>query len=1050
MKKIFSILFVSMMAFMAVSCYTEDLAVFDLSKAKAPVLGSYEVGDKAITASYTPGSFNQNFNKNVQPNHFFVITNVDGKSVSKTVTTSNKDGVLSASINSLNNTLISMGYKEGDVVSLVIHIRASMQTNAGDNGRNGFVDSDGTIEIPNFEIVFPKGSPYMEYTETSPYSVIGSLSNYEISWDGDLEMWMTPDGTQHVAKCVTINAGDEFKFRKDQDWGVNFGGDFGSLGSPFEVTQDGPNIVAPAGVYDLWLDLDAGTATLTEAFQAYPDHKEASNWSVIGSLAEYGISWDGDILMLTDGTTHVAQGVKLAASDEFKFRQDKAWTVNLGGDFGGLGSDFEVTQDGPNVKVGGDGIFDLIVNPGAGTAQVVETLGGGVSGKIGGDEPEPGPEPVPVTGWNIIGLNGDWENDILATNNGSLWTAYITAEGDTEFKWRKDAGWDENYGLADGATVVIGEPIPAAADGPNIPIGAGFWKVVLDTEAMTITITAGDVWSLIGDFNGWAADVDMTLVDGKWVSPVTKINANGFKIRYNHDWTVSVGGTFEAFKTPFPVGDENIMLPAEGEYIVTYDPESQTIMVEKSISGWNVIGLNGDWSDDVIATEKDGVWSVRVNAPEATNFKWRKDGGWDENVGGTLVEIGVPFEGGQDGPNIDLPAGYWLLSLDMTGATPMLTVADGEVWSLIGDFNGWGGDVDMVCGDDGVWVSPPTYLNANGFKIRHNHDWTLSVGGTFAALGEPFEAISENGPNIMLPADGEYIVMYDAVNQTITVKSGVKSWSVIGVNGDWGTDYVMTEVAPGIWMSELLEITEPGWKIRFDKDWGVNRGGKLPEDAPFGTYVAALQDGPNMPLTGAFKVVYNANNETLGALGWGVIGTITGWATDIPMNLASDGKWYSVPVTLAETDEIKIRWNGDWSINCGGTCEAVETPFSVAQDGPNIKAPAAGTYMLVYDPTAEQVTLTKNFWGLIGDFNGWAADVFMMYDGTSWVAYRQTLAGGWKIRQGADWGVNRGGTFIEAGTAFEVVQDGSNINVGELADFDVYYVPTEEKMVIVK
>ena len=437
MKKIFSAFFLSVIALLAVSCYPEDLAVFDTSKATAPVLGSYDVGEKAITASFTAGSFNQNF-KTIAPNHFFVLTSVNGKAVSKPVTTSNKDGMLTASVTSLNNALIAMGFSEGDIVSLTMRIRASLQTNAGDNGRNGYVDSQGTIDIASFEIVFPKGSPYQEYTEVSPFSVIGSLSAYDISWDGDLEMWMTEDGQQHVAKCVTINSGDEFKFRKDQDWGVNYGGNFGSMDNAFEVSQDGPNIVVSGGVYDLWLDLSTGTATVTEAYQAYPDHNDASAWSVIGSLSELGISWDGDIAMITDGTTHVAQGVKLAADDEFKFRKDKDWGVNLGGDFGSLGSDFGVTQDGPNIKVGAPGVYDLIVNPDAGTAQVVETLGGGKSGVIGAGEPEP--EPEPVTGWNIIGLNGDWSNDVLATQDGNLWTAYITANEDTEFKWRKDGG----------------------------------------------------------------------------------------------------------------------------------------------------------------------------------------------------------------------------------------------------------------------------------------------------------------------------------------------------------------------------------------------------------------------------------------------------------------------------------------------------------------------------------------------------------------------------------------------------------------------------------
>ena len=876
MKKIFSIFFASVIALMAVSCYQEDLAVFDLSKAKAPVLGSYEVGEKAITASYTPGSFNQSFNQKISPNHFFVITKVDGKAVSKAVTTSNKDGVLSASITSVNNTLLSMGYVEGDVVSLVMHIRASMQTNAGDNGRNGYIDSEGTIELSSFEIVFPTGSPYMEYTLTSPFGVTGSLSAYEISWDKDLEMWMTEDGMRHVAKYVKLNAGDEFKFRKDQAWAENYGGDFGSLGNSFEVSQDGPNIKAPAdGYYDLWLDLSTGTAALTDAFVAYPGCVESSNWGITGSLSEYGISWDKDLPMLTDGNIHVAQAVKLAGSDEFKFRQDGGWAVNLGGDFGGLGSDFAVTQDGPNIKVGGDGIFDIIVNPNAGTAQVVETLGGGVSGIIGGDEP--GPEPEPVTGWNIIGLNGDWENDVIAAQDGGKWTAYITANDATSFKWRKDGGWDENFGAPgeeEPYMCTLGEAFEAVAGGKNIGVPAGFYKVVLDTDAMTITVSSGDVWSLIGDFNSWGGDVDMVLTDGKWVSPVTHLNANGFKIRHNHDWALSVGGSFEAFGQPFTAtteGDNNIMLPAEGDYVVTYDPEAQTIMVEKSISGWNIIGLNGDWDNDVLATENNGVWTVRVNAPEATNFKWRKDGGWAENIGGTMVEIGVPFEGSQDGPNVDLPAGFWLLTLDLSGATPMLTVSDGEVWSLIGDFNGWGGDVDMEL-TDGKWVSPPTMLNTEGFKIRHNHDWTLSVGGVFEALNTPFEAISDNGPNIKLPEAGEYIVIYDTEAGTITVKSGVKSWSIIGDFNDWAGDVEMTEVDAGIWVSPSITIESGAWKLRFDKDWAVNRGGATPET--IGEFVGAFPNGDNIGMTGTFQVVYNANNETIGTLGWGVVGSI--------------------------------------------------------------------------------------------------------------------------------------------------------------------------------
>ena len=860
MKKVLSIIFAGVIALLATACIPdEEFATFDSSKATAPVLGQYEMGPKALIAAYTPGKFNMGFNEKMAVNHMLVIVSADGKTVNKVVATSNKDNILTASVTALSNALVALGYKEDQTANFDMIIRATMQTPAQDNGRNGHVDSKDKISVTGFVVTFPKGSPYQEYTATSEWSVIGSISAYEMSWDKDLEMWATEDGTQHVAKCVTLKAGEEFKFRKNQDWGVNMGGTYGSLDTPFSVSQDGPNVVAPAdGLYDLWLDEAAGTAMLTEAYQAYPDHKDASNWSVIGSLSQYSISWDGDLVMVTDGTTHVAQGVKLTASDEFKFRQDKSWDVNLGGDFGSFGSDFAVTQDGPNIKVTADGVYDLIVNPGAGTAQVVETLGGGVSGIIGGDEP--GPEPTPVTGWNIIGLNGDWENDILATQHGNQWVAYITANESTEFKWRKDAGWDENYG---GVMVALGEPFTAVPGGDNIKVDAGFWKVVLDTEALTITVSVGDVWSLIGGFNEWSGDVDMELVDGKWVSPETKLS--------------------------------------------------------------------------------------------------------------------------------------------------------GE------------------------------------FKIRHNHDWAENVGGTMAALGEPFAA-EPGGANINVE-EGTYVVTYDPAAATITVVNAKKIWGVIGDFTSWSSDANMEEVAPGIWVSDMLEIADGGWKVRFDHGWDVNRGGATP--TAVGQFVAAVPGGDNINLHGKFKVVYNANNGTIGTLGWGVVGSIASisgfnWNKDIPMNLASDGKWYSIPVKLTPDDQFKIRKDADWAENFGGTMAAVDEPFDAVAGGDNMKVAEEGTYMVVYDPAAGKLTLSKKYWGIVGAFNDWGGnpDVFMLFDGAKWCAYGQAISGDWKLRQGSNWDNNRGGVFATSGEAFTAEPGGANINVGDMTNFSVVYDPAAETITI--
>lgn len=852
MKKLLAVLSAGIVALMAVSCLPEEKAVFDETKITAPVLGTYNVGEDVITANYTPAKLELGFNESMAPSHTLAIVALNGEVQSKSLTTTNDGATITLKTVNLAKALMTLGIKEGGSANVELAVRATLQDVSKDNGRNGYVDSEKRIVINNFAVVIPEqvGSPYEDYTEKSDWSLIGAMAAYEINWDGDLCMWTDGNGN-HVAAHVTLKSGDQVKFRKDQAWTVNMGGTLSSLGEEFAITQDGANIEITAdGVYDLFMS-ESGTAVVSEAYDPYPDFTQATNWTVIGALSKLGINWDGDVDMLSDGTTSAAFGVALAEADEFKFRQDKAWTVNLGGDFGGMDTDFAVSQDGPNVKVGAEGVYDLFVNPGAGTAKVTAAAGVKVSTKIGADTPEP---PVQeVKGWNIIGLNGDWENDVLATQDGSKWTAYITATDATEFKWRKDGGWDENYG---GKFAEYGVPFTAEPGGDNIPLIAGFYKVVLDTEALTITVYDDfTVWSLIGVNGDWATDIDMAEADGKWVSPATAIN--------------------------------------------------------------------------------------------------------------------------------------------------------GE------------------------------------FKLRKNHGWDVNRGGAFAELGVAFAAVA-GGDNINVP-EGEYIVTYDPAAETIVVDAALPSntWSLIGVNGDWSNDVFMTEVVPGVWVSPEVEITSAGWKVRFNHGWDVNRGGNVTAE---GVFAKAVPGGDNINLTGKFKVVYNANNETIGTLVWGVVGSITSWGADVPMNLASDGKWYSAPVTLAAGDEIKIRKYAGWDDNFGGDFAEANATFAAVAGGNNIKA--EGTFMVVYDPTAGTLALSNQFWGLIGDFNSWGADKYMFFDGANWVAYGQTIAGGWKIRQGAGWDVNRGGVFAAVDTPFAAVPGGDNINVGDLTNFDVVYNPAADTFFI--
>lgn len=568
----------------------------------------------------------------------------------------------------------------------------------------------------------------------------------------------------------------------------------------------------------------------------------------------------------------------------------------------------------------------------------------------------------------VIGLNGDWDNDVVMTYNmyyGRFW-ADIDVASATDFKFRLDGAWDNNWG---------GDLESLQGGGDNIPVEAGQYRVYFYMNDETVY-----------------AELDASMY-----------------------------------------GQEEPTIEKPDDPVPAYQ-------------GWGIIGVGGDWENDIAMTEKDGVWTGYANLAAEDSWKLRKDAAWDENFGGVFASLDTPFEAVAGGDNIAVgAAGFFKIVLNTNDNT--ITVSDGNVWGVIGDFNDWAGDSFMTL-TDGKWVSDVLEITG-GWKIRKNSGWDENFGGTFEAFDTPFEAVAD-GDNINC-GDGKFVITYDPEAGTITVSNAAKSWGVIGDFNGWAGDVAMSEVMPGIWVSnEAITNGEgQGFKVRFDSDWAVNRGGS---PSAQGEFVRAVPDGANIGLAGTFKVVYNANNETIGTLGWGVTGSIAScgisWDYDVPMNLAADGKWYSMPFALGEGEEIKIRWSAGWDQDFGGVCAEAETEFEAVAGGSNIKAPAAGTWMVVYDPENGTMSLTKSFWGLIGDFNGWGGDTFMLPLGDGrWAAYGQTMAGGWKCRMSSDWAVNFGGAFGTLGEAFTVYQNGDNINC-DLEDIDIVLDTAAETITI--
>lgn len=207
-------------------------------------------------------------------------------------------------------------------------------------------------------------------------------------------------------------------------------------------------ITAP-GKYRLVADMLAKTYTLTFAYEVLYTPGSGNNWTQTASLQLYTVNY-------TDYFGVTRTGADGDAKGEFKLDATTDGSMNWGLDNGLL------TPNGSNIVTEPAGLYWVNANLNSLTISLlkVESIG-------------------------LIGLNGDWDNDIAMTSSsdGLVWTGTMTANGDTDFKFRFNGGWDANLG---------GDVNKLEANGANIPVGAGTYEVTLDMTKVpyTCTITA--------------------------------------------------------------------------------------------------------------------------------------------------------------------------------------------------------------------------------------------------------------------------------------------------------------------------------------------------------------------------------------------------------------------------------------------------------------------------------------------------------------------------------------------------------------------------------
>jgi len=248
-------------------------------------------------------------------------------------------------------------------------------------------------------------------------------------------------------------------------------------------------------------------------------------------------------------------------------------------------------------------------------------------------------------------------------------------------------------------------------------------------------------------------------------------------------------------------------------------------------------------------------------------------------------------------------------------------------------------------------------------------------------------------------------------------------------------------------------------KFRANQDWGTNWG-----DSTFPGGVA-IQDGNNIPVPyGSYTVSFNCATGEYLFVGTcdeiSLIGEFNGWADDHFLNRDDEdpNSWcgfISVDTTMdADASgfvEMKFRAGADWGTNWGDST----FPTGIAvQDGANIPV-SYGTYKVEFNCSTGEYMYTSTCAdiGLIGEFNGWAADYWMtrsMDNPDEWsviLTLTDDMDGDGndtielKFRAGADWGTNWGGDTFPNGFG---TQDGANLlapldTIGTTTDYAVTF-----------
>jgi len=338
---------------------------------------------------------------------------------------------------------------------------------------------------------------------------------------------------------------DIFKFTSHPDWDhTNYGGSLEAL----DTDPSAGNLEVPQEGY-YWLKVDlttmSATATLIERV------------AVIGSFCGWGEDPD-DVAMTYDADLDLwtATDLEFPPGTEYKFRMNRNWDLNLGGDPDNL------THDGANINADA-GTYNITLSLATTPYYMVIEKTGEVVMEYGTHLVVPG---------DYSGHGWSPENDpaLIGSGDGNYTGALTMYGAEHGFKFVESGQWIGGVLVEDTEY----EFNLYQEDNLMLPDGSYFWNVQLpEQKAFATPIT---LVGLIGSFegSGWGTDIPMVFDPETLTYSVTVSlkEDDQFKIRFNEDWDLNLGGDPQELT----VGGANIVVQKTATYKVVLDMAHNT------------------------------------------------------------------------------------------------------------------------------------------------------------------------------------------------------------------------------------------------------------------------------------------------------------------------------------------------------------------------------------------------------------------------------------------------------------------------------------------